>query len=212
MDGHLTDEEQQVSTWDNYAITLKNYQTYLERKEMRKQSRFDLDFTDLLYASNYKGGSGSIQEDFSKSESDQNLKFYSNLLTEIHKSFDQRGLEHIEDDNLPKLKEYAKQMIGLCSEHHIKGLGVPYCSALFHLHFPNLIPVIDRNVLLGLGMIGCDKIPKSGQVKYIGLHYTDLIERMRIYVGENKKNLRDADRELFDAGKLIWNAHKSTNP
>lgn len=211
MDGQLIDNEQEasVSTWDNYAITLKSYQTYLKQKVKAGKSQYDLDFTDLLYASNYKAGSGSIQEDFSNPKSKANLTLYGDLLKEIHGSFNERGLESLDEEGLGKLVSYADRMVELCSAHHVKGLGVPYCSALFHMHFPDLFPVLDRNVLLGIGdIVEMNNIQKSGQIWKIERYYEGLIRKLYAYLINSTKSLRDADRELFSKGKKIYETRK----
>ena len=210
MDGQLIDNQKvSVSTWDTYAITLKSYKTYLAQKVKAGKSQYDLDFTDLLYASNYKAGSGSIQEDFSSSKSEANLTLYSDLLKKIHESFKECGLESLDEDGLKKLVSYADRMVELCSAHHVKGLGVPYCSALFHMHFPDLFPVLDRNVLLGIGdIIEMNNIQKSGQIWKIERYYESLIRKLYAYLINSGKALRDADRELFDKGKKTYETHK----
>ena len=209
MDGQLIDSKQEVSTWDNYKITFDSYQDYLEKKGGCKR---DLNFIDLLYASNYKGGSGSIQEDLFKPENKAKLNLYSALLKEIDESFKDTDLRNVDASGLVKLTNYADRMITLCSECHIKGLGVPYCSALFHLQFPNLFPVIDRNVLLGIGdIIKMDNIQKSGQIWKIERHYISLIGKLYDYVQKHEKSLRDADKDLFDKGKVTYEEYKQQN-
>ena len=209
MDGQLMDSKEEVSTWDSYKVTFDSYQIYLMQKDKSGKNRHELDFVDLLYASNYKGGSGSIQEDLSKPESIGKLARYSNLLKDIYSSSKDQDLRNLDEYGLKKLVEYAKQMIDLCKDYHIKGLGVPYCSALFHLQLPNLFPVIDRNVLLGIGnIIELKNIQKSGQVWKPERYYICLIEKMYFYVQENKISLRDADKGLFKEGKAVYEKHQ----
>lgn len=205
MDGQLMDDSQEVSTWDNYKVTFDSYQKYLEQKGKDKRK---VDFIDLLYASNYKGGSGSIQEDLSKQESKDKLAHYIKLLKDISDSFEGKDLRSLDADGLKKLVDYAGYMIDLCRNYHIKGLGVPYCSALFHLQFPNLFPVIDRNVLLGLNIIKPEILQKSGQVWKIEKYYIPLLEKMYVHVRENQKSLRDADKDLFNIGRRIYEKYK----
>lgn len=204
-------DEQEPSTWDNYETTFRSYQAYLEQKDKAGRSRYDLDFTDLLYASNYKAGSGSIQEDLSKLESKAKLERYSHLLEEIHQSFGQRGLADLKEEDFQTLVSYAERMIELCSEHHLKGLGVPYCSALFHMHFPNLFPVIDRNVLLGIGvgnLLETGAIQKSGQIWKPEKYYVDLMRELHTHIKNSGKFLRETDRAFFNKGKAMYEAHK----
>lgn len=203
MDEPTVESGNLTGTWDSYQITFDYYQQYLDKKGL---DRFVLSFTDLLYASNYKGGNGSIQEHSSSLM--PKLNNYNKLLVEIDQAFAQRHLKTLSDQELIKLKEFCNNIIELCTEQHIKGLGVPYCSALFHFYFPNLIPVIDRNVLVGLEIIDCKKIPKSGQVFRIDQYYPKLIEKMHQKVREGDVTLREADRNVFFEGQQVWKQYK----
>ena len=71
-------------------------------------------------------------------------------------------------------------MISNCIDYKIDGFGVSYCSALFHFHFPKLIPVLDRRVLIGISIVAkAEQMTSEGQVRDIENHYTDLIEKLR---------------------------------
>lgn len=214
MLGQLTDKKQgeSKSSWDTYKVTFDYYQFYLNQKEERGLSRYNLDFTDLLYASNYKAGSGSIQENLLISEGQDKLEQYSGFLKRVNNSFGVISLGELDNEGLALLLKYAKEMVVLCVKYHIKGLGVPYCSALVHLHFPNLIPVLDRNALLGLELITCEKIPKSGQVMKIEQYYEDLIKSMYEILTVSGVTLRELDRKVFFEGQWAWSQHnKSKN-
>jgi hypothetical protein len=95
MDGQLMDEKQDISTWDNYKITFDSYQAYLQQKVKLSRSKYELDFVDLLYASNYKGGSGSIQEDLFRPASIANLALYSDLLKVVYETFGKYELKDL---------------------------------------------------------------------------------------------------------------------
>lgn len=211
MAGQLIDKKQGElkSSWDRYAVTFDHYQLYLNQKEERGLSRYDLDFTDLLYASNYKGGFGSIQEPIETLN--DKLNHYQTLLWEAHSRFEKSGkrLGQLDEVDLNDLIRLVERMIKLCEELHIKGLGVPYCSALFHLQLPHLIPVIDRNVLIGLGIIQPEQLLK-GQVFHIHDHYTELIIRLN----QNIKagiSLRETDEYWFKEGQKKIKSFLSNN-
>lgn len=203
-------QEKSKLSWDSYKITFDYYQVYLKQKEERGLSRYDLDFTDLLYASNYKAGSGSIQENLLVPEGQDKLEQYSGFLKRLNNSFGTVSLGQLDNEALGLLLTYTKEMIGLCAKYHIKGLGVPYCSALVHLHFPNLIPVLDRNALLGLELITCENIPKSGQIMKIEQYYETLIKSMYERLTMSGVTLRELDREVFLKGQWTWSQYNNS--
>ena len=203
-------QEKSELSWDGYKVTFDYYQRYLKEKERRGLSRYDLDFTDLLYASNYKAGSGSIQENLLIPEGQDKLEQYSGFLKRLTNSFGTVSLSKLDNKGLELLLDYASEMIVLCTKYHIKGLGVPYCSALVHLHFPNLIPVLDRNALLGLELVTCESIPKSGQIMKIEQHYKDLITSMYERLIVSGVTLRELDREVFLKGQETWSQYNKS--
>ena len=78
----------------------------------------------------------------------------------------------------------------------IDGFKSSYASALLHFYFPNLIPILDRRVLQGIGI----KIRTNtqGQVVQIDQYYPQLIDAFYKDLTEGSgKTLRELDKEYF---------------
>jgi len=76
------------------------------------------------------------------------------------------------------------------------GFKCSYASALLHFYFPNLVPILDRRVLNGIGIKV--KRNKQGQVVNIERYYSALIDLFHSYLKYNpNKSLRDYDKENF---------------
>jgi len=127
------------------------------------------------------------------------LKFYSSELEKIDLRFDnKRKLSQLADDEVGELINLVLDISKLCfkNETKIDGFGVSYLSALLSAYFPDLIPILDRRVLINLKIPTIEKL-STGQIKDIHKHYGLLIMEMAKESKNRSKSIRDIDREYF---------------
>lgn len=185
-------KEALINQWQKANISYQNYLDYIGRKE----KRFELAYIDLLYVSNFKGGNASINED--EASLNGKLKEYSKHLMAINQEFGVKYLKDLSNEELESLKNKSLSFIRLTLSNStsIDGFRCSYASAVLHFHFSNLIPILDRRVLNGVG-IKVEK-NKQGQVINIERYYPELITRFYNYLRDNpNKSLRDFDKENF---------------
>lgn len=189
-------DKRATTRWINSNVSYKNYQKYIMSKG---EKRFDLTMTDLLYVSNFKGGNASIHEE--EEIVNDKLKAYSKKLIEIHKMFGERGLSNLIEVECKELIDLLTDACNLTKQKETKiyGIGASYLSALLNAYFPNLIPILDRRMLINLRLVSNDDLVKSTkQIKNIEVFYGKLVERCAELLREGKgKTLRDIDREYF---------------
>jgi t-SNARE complex subunit (syntaxin) len=184
------EDKRAITRWGKANIGYQNYLSYLSQKK----NKFELTLIDLLYGSNFKGGNASICED----ESSVNTKLlkYSEQLRNINKEFSNESLREINNNNLTLLKKMCDSFISLTTSNKIDGFQSSYASALLHLYFPNLIPILDRRVLNGANIKA--ETNSQGQVKNIEQYYSDLIEKYRDFlINHTDKTIRDFDYKCF---------------
>ncbi len=178
--------------WEKANISYQNYVNYIKRKI----KKFELHLIDLLYIRNFKGGNASIHEE--ETSVDTKLKEYSKHLEEIDREFGNKQLRELSEEELESLKKKVQSFIQLTKNRMtaIDGFKSSYASALLHFYFPDLIPILDRRVLNGVGI----EVEKNsqGQVINIEEHYPELIDKFFDYLKKNPtKSLRDYDKECF---------------
>jgi hypothetical protein len=181
-----------INQWQKANISYQNYLNYIGRKG----ERVELTYIDLLYVSNFKGGNASINED--EASVNEKLKEYSKHLRALDQEFGAKYLKDLSNEELESLKNKALSFIKLTLSNStsIDGFRCSYASALLHFHFPNLIPILDRRVLNGIG-IKVEK-NKQGQVISIERYYPELITRFYNHLRDNpNKSLREFDKENF---------------
>jgi hypothetical protein len=181
--------------WNNLDVAFKNYLLYIARKEVK----FSLSLIDLLYVSNFKGGNASIVAP--EREVDARLSKYSAILESIDDLYGNRSLRELTIDELEQLKKKAQLFIELPSKTstRIKGLKASIASALLCAHFPNLLPVIDRNVLAGFAIQ--HEVNTQGQVINIETQYAALVHSFYLQMMKNKHiTLRELDHDMFVKG------------
>lgn len=180
--------------WKNLNIAFESFRAHIKRK----QNPDHLSLVDLLHTSNFKGGNSSITSDEASTE--VLLRPYSKLITQIRGQFGDRQLGSLNRNKLDKFKDAAQQFVELSiNQPKIKGFGPSYASGLLCAHFPELAPVLDRNVLAGSGV----HTAPGSQVPHIERHYRELIETLHSRLSRDKHlSLRELDRELFIAGAL----------
>ena len=79
----------------------------------------------------------------------------------------------------------------------IDGFSSSYLSALLNAHFPDLIPILDRRLLINLVLVTKSDEDSQGQIKNIKSFYGSLIKRFAEIVKESGKGIREVDREYF---------------
>jgi hypothetical protein len=186
-------------SWDKANIRYENYIAFIKSKG--EDNRFELKYIDLLYISNFKGGGATIngtEEDINKQ-----LKFYSAELKKINKLFGILSLGEISNNQLEELISQVKSICTLVQkeETNIGGFGVSYLSALLSAYFPDLIPIVDKNVLESAGIQFTQRFDTKGIEEMIK-KYTQLIMDIWEYAKKHKDaKLRCIDKKLF-TGKL----------
>jgi len=201
--------KEKLTRWDKLNISYVNYQTYLNTKE----SRHDLSLVDLLYICNFKGGNASIQE--GESIVSKKLRSYSEILNRIEKRYIERKLAQLNDEETLLLIEEINKLFHFTerkNDFKIDGLGISLLSALLNSHCPDLIPIIDRNVLLGLGFNDDElKINSStGQITNTLDLYPKFIKEIQSRLRTNpNKTMRELDKELFSKGVKIRKSKKT---
>lgn len=148
--------------WIKSCKSYQNYQGYIDRKV----NRFDLTLIDLLYISNFKGGNATINEP----EKEINIKLisYSNKLIGIDKEFRNKSLADLTFEQKEKLKILVDDICELTfkeSKNRIDGFNVSYLSTLLNAYFPEVIPILDRRVLINLELVKQDDLTDKGRLK-----------------------------------------------
>ena len=191
--------------WEKMNAALKNYSAYLARNKSKP-----LGLIDLLYISNFKGGNAAVCEN--EADVDEKLKNYDAVFVKIREKFGEKKLEELESEKVDELCGLAQDVFTLArqKETKIDGFKESYLSALMHAHFPNLLPIIDRRVMVGAGII-TEKNKnlhfKSGnQLRDIPEDYPRLIRKSHKDLKEIKeaKNLRELDKYYFARGFPDW--------
>lgn len=189
-----------LSIWTKSEISLINYQNYLNRKA----DRFELTIVDLLYISNFKGGNATVNE--KEIELNSKLKSYSAIFIQINNAFKNQKLAQLTDSEFDNLIERIKAILQLShiKDTAIDGFKSSYLSALLHSYFPNLIPILDRRLLINLNLVKSTDLQKSKQIKKIEMFYPLLIITMRNLCKSKDQNIRQIDKEYFIKQLPLW--------
>jgi hypothetical protein len=166
---------------------------------LRKKPRYVLTLVDLLHASNFKGGNSSIIDP--EGEVNRRLTRYSELLQVIEERIGEKALGRLTPKEKEWFKEIAQRFIELPHDNltAIRGFRSSYASAVLSGHFPELAPVLDRNILLGAEIK--HSTTKQGQVINIERYYAKLIDTLYARLSSKSSlSLRLLDEQLFVAG------------
>jgi hypothetical protein len=182
-----------VTRWNKANYTYQNYRCFIEKKS----NRFELSLVDLFYISNFKGGNATIQEP----EEDINRKLveYSTILKEISNEFSKTNLSSLSERRIERLIELVNKICYLTQKDlgtKIDGLSCSYLSALLHLYFPNLLPILDRRILINLKLVKQSDM-NGNQVTHIERFYPILIKKFANLCRTTSKNIRVLDQEIF---------------
>jgi len=165
--------------------------------ERRPTHRFAIDHIDLVLVSNFKGGNASIAEPLEVLE--EKLKAYNACLLGIAEGFKEKHLRDLKDAQVLKLCGQATDFLQLTLSNATKidGFGPSYASALLNIYFPDLLPILDRRVLLAAGAPHL-QVNSQGQVRNIDQHYPWLIRETHRRVKRNPKlTMSQLDYDLF---------------
>ncbi|KGE14627.1 hypothetical protein [Sphingobacterium deserti] len=187
-------DKRAVTQWGKSSISFVNYQNYISLKA----DQFELGLIDLLYISNFKGGNATINEP--EYLINEKLICYSNILRSINKEYSTFTLADLDIDKLDRLSLKVEEICSLTtvgSEQKIDGFSVSYLSALLNAYFPYLIPILDRRLLINLGLVTAVDVDKQGQIKSLPKFYRPLMNRMRELSISSGKNIREIDKEIF---------------
>lgn len=122
--------------------------------------------------------------------------------------FGNKNLYSLSEPELQRFIEVCNATLEDCligSTHKIAGIGPSYMSALLHLYFWGLCPIIDRNILIGLDLIDRTMINSQWQVKDIHIHYAALIQEIYLLQKDDpSKSIKDLDDIYFKVGQEKW--------
>jgi hypothetical protein len=186
-----TDKKAQTQ-WYKSQISYNNYMNYISKKKYK----FKLDFIDLLYVSNFKGGYATINEP--EKIISQKLVPYGNLFYNIESKFGGRKLNELDNRETEEIITFANILLALTdikSKTKIDGFSASFLTTLLHFYFPYLYPILDRRILSALNIINNDDLDKQNQVKNIKRFYPTLIQNFREKT--TKETIRDLDYKLF---------------
>jgi hypothetical protein len=190
----MIDDNKAKTQWSKANISYNNYIVYIGKKI----NKFELTLIDLLYISNFKGGNSTINED--ELIIKNKLITYSKYFKEIDAEFGSRKLVELNDTETNRLIEKVKDLCSLTkknTESKIDGFSVSYLSALLNCYFPNLLPILDRRILINLGIVTKIHRNKQGQIKDIEAFYEILIRRMKEEAIRKRITIREIDKDLF---------------
>ena len=160
-----------------------------------KSKLYVLTELDLLYASNFKGGNSSICE--LPSSIEDKLKRYQEILQKIVVSFGQFQLRDLDVPQVDALGKMARSFLDttLSEGQKIDGFGPAYASAVLAAHLPDLLPVIDKWVLNGAGLL---KAQKKVPVENIETHYEEFLRLCWLELNKHKQSsLRQLDFKWY---------------
>lgn len=163
----------------------------------KKGNIYAIDRIDLVLISNFKGGNASIAEPMNQIE--EKLIKYTAELSRIGNEFKKRKLQELDKLELNKLCIFASSFLNLTltESTRIDGFGPSYASALLNIYFPDLLPILDRRVLLAAGAPNI-KMNSQLQVDKIEKHYPWLIRYSQKRLQKNRKlTIGQLDCQLF---------------
>lgn len=179
--------------WNDSNVLLLDYKKYIECKK----EKFNLTFIDLLYVSNFKGGNSTIKGN--EKAINIVLKKYSVHFKKIDEIYGEKTLIDLNDfEKVELIKTIELTMKDLIESHNINGFKYSYMSALLHAYFSNLLPILDRRILINLELVTINDIDSTKQVKKIEQFYGSLVNKFRdILIADNTKSIRNIDYENF---------------
>jgi len=180
--------------WDKAQHAYDHYQQFIASK----RDRFSLSFTDLVYVTNFKGGSATIREPVASFVAKLNI--YEKVL----RSFDADPafgltLSTIPSNDYNRVRCLMVHFVTLpvMPASDIDGFGSSFASALLHFHFPLVAPILDKRALNGSGVPGL-QVNGANTVTNLLALYPALIDACRARLQQQSTlTLRELDRMLF---------------
>ena len=110
------------------------------------------------------------------------------------------SLNDLLEEGLDRLIVFVLEICELTDKtksSNIDGFSVSYLSALLNTYFPKIIPILDRRVLINMGLVTNADITKQGQIKNIIKFYKPLIKAIHLESINTDENIREIDRRFF---------------
>ncbi len=177
------------TNWENANRAFILYQDYLQNKT----DRFTLSATDLMYISNFKGGNASVSG--TTTEITTKLESYSSILRRIYDAFGDRSLGALSPIEVESLIALCIESFSTLDANRVKGFSHSYWSALLCAYFPSLLPILDRWIVINLG-IPHEK-DSQGQVINLQQHFPEVIRRFYKLTKSEGPSIRELDKQLF---------------
>ena len=190
-----------LKRWEKSQISYKNYQDYIARKS----DHFHLRLIDLLYISNFKGGNSTINEE--EDITNQKLGAYSEKLRIINGLFQNRKLADLNEFEIDTLIKVVEDICALTykdSNNKIDGFSVSYLSALLSAYFMDLVPILDRRVLINMNLVSREDLNSQKQVKNIERFFDPLIKKVHELSKEKGYSIRAIDKDFFKVKLPNW--------
>lgn len=184
--------------WNKSNLSFENHSNYINEKK----NKYELNFVDLLYVSNFKGGNATINE--REDVINNKLKQYSLVFQKIYTTFKNMKLKELDEKQVEVLCVFLNDLSALINKNSnfkIDGFSISYLSALLSVYFPDLLPILDRRILINLNLVDPDpikkQVEKSGQVKNIEEYYFPLICKMKEMSQQQNISIREIDKIFF---------------
>jgi hypothetical protein len=197
--------------WEKLDVAFNYILDHIVEKE-DADNRYGLSLQDLLLVTNFKAGNSVIAEPaFSLAHK---LEHFSRALQEFDDRFGLAPLQTLNEGDLNDLIILCDCLMDLNADREIQiaGFGYSFTSALAAAHFPDLVPVLDRNVLRGANESGAaiDFRIRGTQVLDLQSHYGSLIRFCHATLIDPPddlqtqapiNSLRNLDKALFCRGR-----------
>jgi hypothetical protein len=197
--------------WEQLNLAFQYLEIRVAQKELQGD-RYALELFDLLLVKNFKVGNAVINTPYE--DLPAKLHHYSEALSRIAQELPAVFLQDLQPHRIDRLVQLCDELLALKQddESNIAGFGPALIAALGAAHFPSLIPVLDRNVLIGANICGAEiNIEFQGrQVTNLENHFGPLIRFCRnammnppaqLDFDAPPDNLRQLDRALFCIGR-----------
>ena len=187
----MTKSEKASNQWQkaNKAFTL--YQEYLTSKG---ENRLNLTVVDLLFISNFKGGSSTIADDARVISTA--LEAYTLAICQIDQAFHDRTLGSLTEREIDVLIQLVVHALRIVDENPINGFYHSFFSALLCSMFPSLLPIIDKWIIPNLEL--APRGTGNWQIDNIGDYYPEVIRRFHHRLSkEQRLSVRELDKRLF---------------
>ncbi len=187
-------DPQAARNWDRADHAYKHYRRFI----VAKLDPYALDFADLAFVKNFKGGMAQIAEPVANF--DAKLRLYENALRACaaDPGF-ALTFSMMQDSEYCRVQKVIVAFAAKPEEpaSHIAGFGSSFASALLHFYFPRIVPILDKRALNGSNVQGL-RVDGGRIVTNLLPLYPALIDAFRKrLIQDHQLTLRDIDREWF---------------